>query len=594
MISQAAFATAPFVLPRMPVRVNHYWTFIPDAGDSPTFPVVAFQLYSLGVYGDFVRLIERVRPNLAGILPVDAAAEIRRRGAAPFIKQIRKIFEGDLLLGETMLQELEHANFAPGDPVKNRLLASLIKIYSGAKRRYLDYYGPPRTVTTIPFYQASREGALSAEGKRVDLAGKVVFVGLSENELAERHDSFHTVFSQINGVFISGVEIAATAFANILEDRPLRPISTGAYVILIFGWGLLIGVIGRMLTQTIAAFATLGLSATYLFAAAHQFTASGFWFPVMIPLFVQAPLGLLGAFLINYLETNKERQNIRSALSHYVPSEVVTQLARNRIDMRKGGETVYGICLFSDAAGYTSFSEQFEPKKLRDIMHEYFEATFAPIRQNGGRVVGLQGDSILAVWKASAPQPQLRKQACMAALGIARAVTQFNERFINVKLPVRIGVHCGEIFLGNIGAGEHYEYGVTGDTVNTASRMDGLNKFLGTQMLVSEDVIRDLDGLLTREAGNFLLKGKSHPVVVHELKGLMTESEEKTKRACAVFREGLTAFKTRSWREAKEKFAHCIGILGDDPLAQFYLKLCGDYAKDRSESWDGVIAMEEK
>jgi adenylate cyclase len=309
---------------------------------------------------------------------------------------------------------------------------------------------------------------------------------------------------------------------------------------------------------------------------------------------VQAPVGFFGAVLIEYFETNKERQNIRNALSHYVPAEVVTQLARNRMDVRRGGETVFGICLFSDAAGYTAFSEKFNPRQLREVMHEYFEATFAPIRQNGGLVVGLAGDSILAVWKATAPESQLRKQACMAALGVAKAVSQFNQSFTDVKLPVRIAVHCGEMFLGNIGAGEHYEYGVTGDTVNTASRMDGLNKFLGTQMLVSEDVIHDLDGLLTREAGSFLLKGKSHPVVVHELKGLITESEEKARQACAVFGEGLAAFKSRSWREAKEKFEHCIGILGDDPLAQFYLKLCGDYAKDRSESWDGVIAMEEK
>jgi adenylate cyclase len=594
-ISQAAFATAPFVLPRMPVRVNQYWTFLPDAGDSPTFPIVAFQLYALRVYGDFVRLMEKVRPNLAGTLPHDAAAEIRARGVVSFMKQIRRIFEADVFLGAAMLKELEHSSAITKKDEKNRLLKPLINVYGGAKRRYLNYYGPPRTVSTVPFHKAVAFGSNVSATADGDFRGKVVFVGLSENELVERHDSFHTVFSQENGVFISGVEIAATAVANLFDDRPVAPISTPAYISLILAWGVLIGFIGLILGTTAAALLMAGLSAVYIFFAEYYFTTNGAWVPIVVPLFVQAPVGLFGAILINYLETNKERQNIRNALSHYVPAEIVNQLARNRMDVRRGGETVYGICLFSDAAGYTSFSEKYNPQQLREVMNQYFEATFAPIRENGGLVVGVAGDSILAVWKAAAPERQLRKQACMAALGVAKAVTQFNESFTDVKLPVRLAVHCGEMFLGNIGAGEHYEYGVTGDTVNTASRMDGLNKFLGTQILVSEDVIHGLDGFLTREAGSFLLKGKSNPVTVHELKCSLDDSEETQKQACAVFAQGLRAFRARSWREAKEKFDHCIRILGDDPLSRHFLNLCKDYAAHPPDgSWSGVIAMEEK
>jgi adenylate cyclase len=594
-IAQAAFASAPFVLPRMPVRVNQYWTFVPDAGDSPTFPVVAFQLYALQVYDDFVRLMEKLRPNLAGTLPNDAAAAIRAHGAVSLIKQIKKIFEADPSLGVTMLQDLEQSSFITVKEERKQLLKSLIKMYSGAKRRYLNYYGPPRTIPTVPFHKAVAHGSNVSETRNANFRGKVVFVGLSENELVERDDSFHTVFSQANGVFISGVEIAATAFANLFEDRPVAPISTSAYVLLIFAWGVLIGFIGITLGTIAAALLTAGLSAVYIFLAEYQFTANGAWLPIVVPLFVQAPFGFFGAILINYLETNKERQNIRNALSHYVPAEVVTQLARNRMDVRRGGETVYGICLFSDAAGYTSFSEKYKPEQLREVMHQYFEATFEPIRKNGGLVVGLAGDSILAVWKAASPEPQLRKQACMAALGVAKAVTQFNQFFTDVKLPVRIAVHCGEMFLGNIGAGGHYEYGVTGDTVNTASRMDGLNKFLGTQILISEDVIRGLDGFLTREAGSFLLKGKSQPVIAYELKCSMEECEETQKRACAVFAQALRAFRGRSWREANENFSHCIDLLGEDPLSRFFLNLCSQYARHPPESsWAGTIAMEEK
>ena len=594
-IAQAAFATAPFVLPRMPVRVNHYWTFLPDAGDTPTFPVVAFQLYTLHVYDDFLRLMEKVRPELTRALPKDALTDIKARGAVSFMKQIRKLFEADTFLGLAMLEALEYSTSANKEDRTNRVLKSLINVYSGATRRYLNYYGPPRTVATVPFHTAIMPGRNIPETNYADFRGKVVFVGLSENELVERHDSFHTVYSQANGVFVSGVEIAATAFANLLDDRPVSPVNTSTYLLLILAWGALVGFLSLLLGTTAAAVGTVGLSLVYLWLAQYQFTAHATWIPIVIPLFAQAPIGFFGAVLINYLEVNKERQNIRNALSHYVPADVVSQLARNRMDVRRGGEIIHGICLFSDAAGYTTFSEKYDPQQLREIMHQYFAATFAPIRESGGLVVGLAGDSFLAVWKAPALDTQLRKKACLAALGIAKAVTRFNQSFTDAKLPVRIAVHCGEMFLGNIGAGERYEYGVTGDSVNTASRMDGLNKFLGTQILVSEDIIHGLDGFLTREAGSYLLKGKSHPVSVYELKCALEECDETQQRACAVFTQALRAFRARSWREARENFARCIELLGEDSLSRFFLKLCSQYAMHPPDhSWAGIIAMDEK
>jgi len=594
-LSQSAVATAPFVLPRMPVKVNQYWTFQTGAGDSPTFPVVAFQLYALRAYDDFVSLLEKASPNQAGKLPRDAGTAIKARGAVRFIRDIREIFESDPLIPKKMLEELEHSDLVTSDGNKYRLLKSLVKMYGGANRRYLNYYGPPRTLATMPFYQALRLSEDAGRDKQIDLKGKAVFVGLSEVLLTEREDSYHTVFSQANGIFVSGVEIAATAFSNLLEDAPVKPISSNYYVLMILAWGILVGVICRMATTVVAALGTVGLSILYLIAAEYQFKADGTWYPVAIPLFLQTPLGFFGAVLWNYFETNKERQNIRRALGYYVPNEVVHLLARNVVDMKRGGQTVYGACLFTDAAGYTTLSETMGPGELSDVMHKYFEAIFEPVKQNGGLVVDLKGDSILAIWKASRPEAALRKQACHAALGVAKAVSQFNQSFETLKLRTRIGVHAGQIFLGNIGAGDHYEYGPTGDTVNTASRMDGLNKYLGTEILVSEEVIHELDGFLTREVGRFRLKGKAQALVVHELFCCMEESEEKQNKACAIFSEALRAFRRQSWDEAKEKFHQAIQNSETDGPAHFYINLCEQYKKNPPEgAWEGVIPVEEK
>jgi adenylate cyclase len=149
--------------------------------------------------------------------------------------------------------------------------------------------------------------------------------------------------------------------------------------------------------------------------------------------------------------------------------------------------------------------------------------------------------------------------------------------------------------VGNIGAGDHYEYGVTGDTVNTVARLDGLNKYLGTQILVSQEVLHDLSDFLTRNAGSFLLKGKTQPVIVYELLDRAEDANDERKRACATFSDALGAFRRRAWDDAEMKFHQCIDILGEDGLSQFYLKLCKEYRRHPPDgSWTGVIPIDEK
>jgi adenylate cyclase len=235
------------------------------------------------------------------------------------------------------------------------------------------------------------------------------------------------------------------------------------------------------------------------------------------------------------------------------------------------------------------------PQQLSDLMHEYFEATFEPVTKQGGLVVNLKGDSFLAIWKSARPEAALRKKACLAAMDVAKAVRRFNGSYEHFNLPTRLGVHCGQIFLGNIGAGEHYEYGPTGDTVNTASRMEGLNKFLGTEILASEEAIEGIDGLLTREVGKFMFKGKAQPVVVYEMLSRMDEADEKQKRSCAIFADALRDFKRQAWDEAKEKFHRAIENCESDRPAHFYINLCDQYKKNPPEGlWEGTIPMEEK
>jgi adenylate cyclase len=511
-------------------------------------------------------------------------------GASKLIRDLRQVVRSDQKIREA----LRRAAAAPGGHRPH--VGALVNLYTGENRQYLNFYGPPRSVTTLPYYQALQLGSDTTDSASVDLRGKAVFIGLSENLLAERQDSFHTVFSKTNGVFISGVEIAATAFLNLLTDTAVKRARPGYQILTLLLWGLIVGAICRMTAPLTAAVGIVLCGAAYLFIANYQFRTSATWFPIVVPLFLQAPGGYVGALLWNYFEINKQSKKIAEALGYYVPEEVVNQVAKNMIDIRRYGQTVYGACLFADVAGYTPVSEELSPRELSDLMHKYLEATFEQIHKQGGLVVELKGDSILAIWKGSSSDAAFRKKACAAALDMAEAVNRFNQsKETAIKLPTRISVHAGQIFLGNIGAGSHYEYGVTGDTVTTAARLDGLNKHLGTKILVSGELIRDLDGFLSREIGTFLLKGKTQPVVAHELICHEPDCGSQQKEACAAFAEARQAFAGRLWHEAKKKFIQSDKLFNGDEVSHFYLKLCADYrAKPPPENWNGTIAMDEK
>jgi adenylate cyclase len=153
------------------------------------------------------------------------------------------------------------------------------------------------------------------------------------------------------------------------------------------------------------------------------------------------------------------------------------------------------------------------------------------------------------------------------------------------------------MLLGNVGALDHYEYRAVGDIVNTASRVQGLNKYLGTQILVSEEVLHQLDGFLTRELGTFLFAGKSQPLVVHELLCRIEESNKQHKSLCAIFAEALDAYQRRFWEEAIEKFHEILSSNSskEDGPSVFYVKLCEQYReRPPEESWKGVVRMVKK
>jgi len=597
LLAQSAVALAPFVLPKVPVKVSQCWRFKQGAGDKPTLPMVVFQIFALKAYDEFVRTLKKVAPYHADKMPINSNEIIKTKRVERLALILRNIFNREPLIAEKMLDELEDAMSLSLDPKKYQVLKALIRIYQGPRSRYLNFYGPPGTIATIPYYQLLQDQEKPAlKQKQLDLKGKAVFIGLSELLRPEqKSDGFYTVFSQPTGVDISGVEIAATAFANMLEDMSVEPLGLRAHLATIFFWGAGLGILCFLLPTLIAGASVIGLSAVYLVVAQYQFNNAASWHPLLIPLLFQAPVAFFVTLIWKYFNTHKERENIRKAFGYYLPDKVVDQVARNISHVMTSSQLVYGTCLCTDAERYATLSETMNPEELSSFMNRYYEAIFQPVMQHNGIVSDVVGDSMLSIWAAGAPDAALRNQACLTALEIATAVRRFNQASGIFQLPTRIGLHSGRMVLGNIGAVDHYEYRAVGDVVNSASRIEGLNKYLGTWILVSKEVLHELDGFLTRRLGEFLLAGKTRPIVVYELICRLEESKKKQKALCAIFDEGLSAYRNKSWDKAIEKFYECTKIHGEDGSAAFYAKLCKKYKeKPPEEMWNGLISMDKK
>jgi adenylate cyclase len=324
-----------------------------------------------------------------------------------------------------LLERLRQTAPAGGDQRQHILLRSLIQLYQHGNSRYLNFYGPPGTITVIPYDRVMQEPISSRES--LDLHGKVVFIGFSEHAWPEKQDAFHTVFSQADGTDLSGVEIAATAFANLLEDMPVRWCSGPTFLLIISLWGVLLGVVCRLAPPLIAALSALSLSILSFLVAQYQFATAGTWYPLMIPIGVQFPVAFVVAILWRYIDSDKERRNIRRAAGYYLPETLVDALAKDVANLGQSSRLLYGTCLFTDAEQYTAVSEQMTPEALGAFMNTYYATLFEPVQRHGGRVSDVVGDAVLAIWSAVQPEPALQARACLAALDIAVAIQQFKQ-----------------------------------------------------------------------------------------------------------------------------------------------------------------------
>ncbi len=387
----------------------------------------------------------------------------------------------------------------------------------------------------------------------------------------EQIEHFATAFSSGRGPDLSGVEIAATAFLNLLEDRTLRELPLKYWLALTFLAGFVAYFVCDQLGNRRAVVVLAAGVAAYSGLALYLFDTRQLWFPIVGPLLLAVPIAMIGAFGWKFWTTLKQRAQLRHAFSNFVPSDVVSALERNAGEISSSQESIECACVATDAANFTPLAEAMTPEKLTVFLNQYFETLFGRVADRGGFVSDVVGDAMLAIWPHRAADTHVR--LLHALLEMRDAAQQFNERLAANRLMTRFGVDWGLVSLSTVGAHGHYEYRAVGDAVNTATRIQELNKTLGTRILVSESAIGDAGGVfLLRDLGQFLLRGKTHAVHVYELFDSRAKVMPWDADLCVQFQVAFQEFENGNATAAESRFRTIqIAFPQDGPTA-FYLK----------------------
>ena len=288
------------------------------------------------------------------------------------------------------------------------------------------------------------------------------------------------------------------------------------------------------------------------------------------------------------------------AFRRYVPAELVRQLISTGEEARLGGHKRDLTVFFSDISGFTTIAEGMAPEELMLHLSEYFDELTQILTDQHGTVDKYIGDSIMAFWGAPVHDENHALRACNAALICQERLNDLNQKWAAAgksSLATRIGISTGETVVGNVGSSERINYTVMGDNVNLASRLEGVNRIYGTQIIVSRATYEAVaDQFWFRPLDMVAVKGKREGTIIYELmmrKG--REDSDRTARLCAEFARGFETYLARDWEGALKIFQNLSTEFPGDTPTDLYLTRCRHYQAHPPEAdWQGIAYLDSK
>jgi adenylate cyclase len=426
---------------------------------------------------------------------------------------------------------------------------------------------------------------------------KIVMVG-SSAQVA--HDVFDTPMSPAT----SGPSLHLQAMAAALGHEFLQPTPAQIGLALVCAAGLLAWALVAFIRRPLVCVGALVvLAAAYLGAARLFYDSSGL---LLLTVPVLSALLLSGSFSLGfeYALERIEKVRTRRTLERYVSKNLVKEILENPDSYYSTlrGVRVPVTILFSDLIGFTTLSEKADPEALVAQLNEYLTGMTSVVFSNGGTLDKFIGDAIMAVWGnvRSFGVAQDAKNCARAALGMRHELQQLNEKWREqgrMGLGMGIGVNQGEVIVGNIGSQERMDPTVIGDSVNLASRLEGLTRIYGVDILIgatAAELVRDEFHL--RSIARVQVKGKTKPVDVFTPIGARNEDVDlQLLKWLESYEEGLEKFRARDFTQAKILFSRFLEFYPDDLLAQTYLARALEYEQQPpDEAWDAVEVFKKK
>jgi adenylate cyclase len=293
---------------------------------------------------------------------------------------------------------------------------------------------------------------------------------------------------------------------------------------------------------------------------------------------IQPALVLIAGFTLSvvysYATEGKKRRFIKRTFSQYMDRQLVEYVLNNPDLIKPGGHRQRVTVFFADIAGFTSISERVAPEDLARMLHSILNAFTEVIIDNGGVIDKYIGDCVMAFWGAPVSREDDEARACNAAIQCINELQKINEDFRAeglTEISVRIGIHSGDVIAGNLGSDRLFDYTVVGDTVNTASRLESVNKVFKTKIIISGETIQKTSGIfLTRELGLIEVKGKSRPVKIFELISKKEGMGQGAEQTMEMFDSGLAAFRGHRWQDALNIFGSILQKVPGDGPTLFY------------------------
>jgi adenylate cyclase len=447
--------------------------------------------------------------------------------------------------------------------------------------------GRPGAFTIVPFADVLEN--------RFDpslVADKIVVIGMAARGFGDEHSTPST-----SRVRMYGVEVHANAVETILRQTYLSAAGPGATVALVWLAAAIPALLLWRLRPVYAALGVVALLLLYMVASSLAFDQG------VILNMVYPPFGLILSFvalaLYRVVFEQGEQRLIRRTMARYLSPSVTEHVLKDPDLLRLGGELRVMSVLFSDIRGFTTLSHAMDAEALVRLLNEYLGEMTAIVFKHDGVLDKYIGDAVMAFWGAPVDQPDHARRAVATALEMIDRLVELREGWEERGVPqldIGIGINTGEMVVGNTGAQDHLSYTVLGDTVNVASRLEGLSKLYHVRLIVGDGTREAAGpGFVYRFLDLVAVKGRPEPLPIYQVLGAQERVTDIQRRLLEVYDLGIKLYRSRQWAEAERVFGNAAEIVPDDGPTQVYLGRIAELAESPPPAnWDGVFVARTK